>query len=72
MDAEAFFSAYLALFVVMLFYAIGWIWKRQGWHKLADIDVDSGRRPIDWEMHQKIRAQYASWPKWRRFINHIF
>jgi amino acid transporter len=72
MDAEAFFSAYLAIFVVIAFYIVGWLWKRQGWHRLADIDVDTGRREIDWEHFNKTRAVYDSYPKWRKFLSHLF
>jgi amino acid permease len=43
LDAESFFKSYLAIFVVLFFYAIGWIWKRSAWKTLAQIDVDSGR-----------------------------
>lgn len=48
-SAEAFFNAYLALPVVLLFWAIGYAWKRQGWLRTAQIDVDTGRRKLDWE-----------------------
>jgi amino acid transporter len=70
--AEGFFKSYLALFVVLLFYVIGWVWKRSTWKKLADIDVDSGRREIDWEILNKERARYASWPVWRRVLSKFF
>ncbi|THZ62138.1 hypothetical protein D6C85_09336 [Aureobasidium pullulans] len=72
LDAEAFFASYLAIFVVIVFYIVGWVWKREGWHKLADIDVDSGRREIDWDHFNKLRAVHDSHPKWRRFLSHIF
>ncbi|KAJ9625479.1 Amino-acid permease inda1 [Knufia peltigerae] len=52
-DAEGFFKAYLALPVVMFFWACGYFWKREGWLKLDQIDLDSGRREIDWEAHRK-------------------
>lgn len=72
LDAEAFFASYLAFFVVVAFYIVGWVWKRQAWHRLADIDVDSGRREIDWEHFNKTRAVYESYPKWRKFLSHLF
>lgn len=50
-DVKGFFKSYLALPVVMFFWACGYAWKRQGWLKLDQIDVDSGRRQIDWEAH---------------------
>lgn len=48
-DAEGFFKLYLAFPVVLFFWLCGYLWKRQGVKKLADIDLDTGRRPIDWE-----------------------
>lgn len=70
--AEGFFKSYLAFFVVIAFYIVGWAWKRSTWKTLAEIDVDSGRREIDWEILNKERARYASWPKWRRILSKFF
>ena len=72
MNAYDFFLSYLALFVVILFYIIGYAWKRKGWMKLSEIDVDAGRREIDYEVHEKLRAQYQALPVWRRFLWHLF
>jgi amino acid transporter len=72
MDAYTFFNAYLALFVVLAFYAIGYAWKREGWLKLSQIDVDSGRRELDYEAHEKLKEQRQSWPVWRRFLSYLF
>merc|ERR1711975_25674 len=33
----------IALFVVILFYVVGLVWKRQTWLRTANIDVDTGR-----------------------------
>merc|ERR1711939_899143 len=52
-DAEGFFKSYLALPVVMFFWACGYLWKREGWPRLDQVDLDSGRREIDWEAHHK-------------------
>ena len=60
------------LIVVILFYAIGWLWKRQAWLRTRDIDVDSGRREIDREAFEKIRAKKQAWPKWRRALDKVF
>lgn len=57
--------------MVIFFYVIGWAWKREGWKKLKDVDVDSGRREIDWEAFEKIRAKKAGWSKWRRALDKI-
>jgi yeast amino acid transporter len=51
-DAEGFFKSYLAAPVVLFFWACGYLWKREGWLRTAQIDVDSGRREIDWEAHR--------------------
>ena len=72
MDAEKFFNAYLALFVVLLFYAIGYAWKREGWLKTSQIDVDSGRRELDYEAMAKLREQRQTWPVWKRFLSYLF
>ena len=50
-DAAGFFKAYLAAPVVLFFWAVGYLWKRTGWLRTAQMDVDSGRREIDWEAH---------------------
>lgn len=71
-SAEPFFQSYLAFFVVIAFYIIGWAWKRSAWKTLAQIDVDSGRREVDWDTVNKQRAQYASWPKWRKILSKFF
>jgi amino acid transporter len=70
-DAEGFFKSYLALPVVLFFWACGYLWKRQGWLRTSQIDVDSGRREIDWEFVNAERARVAALPKWRRIINII-
>lgn len=51
-DAESFFKSYLALPVVLLFWACGYFWKREGWLRTSQIDIYSGRREIDWELHR--------------------
>lgn len=69
LDAEAFFKAYLAVFVVILFYAVGYAWKREAWIKVADIDINSGRREIDYDAFEKERVRKAAWPKWRKVLD---
>jgi yeast amino acid transporter len=72
MSAYDFFLSYLALPVVLFFYAIGYAWKREGWKKLSEIDVDSGRREPDYDALQKLRAKKAAWPWWRRALDKVF
>jgi amino acid transporter len=71
-DAEGFFKAYLALPVVLFFWAAGYLWKRTGWLRTSQIDVDTGRRPIDWEAIHATRAEVAAYPAWRRIIHILF
>ncbi len=72
MTAYAFFNSYLALFVVLLFYAIGYAWKREGWKKVSQIDVDSGRRQLNFEEYEKLKARKAGWPMWKRVLDYVF
>jgi len=62
----------LALPVVIAFYIVGYIWKREAWLKTSQIDVDSGRREIDYEAFEKLKAKMAHWPAWRRVLDHLF
>jgi amino acid transporter len=71
-DAEGFFKSYLALPVVMLFWVIGFLWKRKAWLRTADMDVDTGRRELDWDYINSERANYANMPMWRKWADKIF
>ncbi|CAI9635186.1 amino-acid permease inda1 [Alternaria burnsii] len=70
--ATDFFSAYLAIFVVAAFWIAGYFWKREGWLRTAQMDVDTGRRELDWDLINRERAEIATWPAWKRFFNRIF
>ncbi|KAI8935700.1 Amino-acid permease inda1 [Plenodomus lindquistii] len=70
--AEEFFRSYLALFVVGLFWVCGYFWKRTGWLRTAQMDVDTGRRELDWDLINKEREEIKSWPAWKRFFHRIF
>jgi amino acid transporter len=72
LDVQKFFKAYLALPVVLFFWAVGYIWKRQGWLRLDQIDVDTGRREHDWDTINAYRAKFKTWPAWRRALSAIF
>lgn len=69
--AEGFFEQCLALPCVMVFWIIGFAWKRTGWLRTHQIDVDTGRRELDWESINAYRAEVASWPAWRRALGKI-
>ncbi|KAF9875056.1 hypothetical protein CkaCkLH20_07322 [Colletotrichum karsti] len=71
-SAEDFFKAYLALPVVLFFWACGYLWKRQGFLKLSQIDLDTGRREHDWDEIHAYRAKVAQWPKWRQTLHKVF
>jgi yeast amino acid transporter len=60
---------YLTLPVIMLFWAVAYMMKRQGFHKLAEIDLDAGTREHDWEAINAERAIMAVWPWWRHGLN---
>lgn len=71
-EVEAFFEAYLAAPVVILFF-IGYKVYYKQWSigvKLHDIDIDEGRRELDFaalaEELAAERAQRESWPLWKR------
>ncbi|KAH7027847.1 amino acid permease/ SLC12A domain-containing protein [Microdochium trichocladiopsis] len=70
--AEGFFADYLAIFVVIVFWIIGYLWKRTGWLKLSQIDVDTGRRQLDVQLIADYRAHVAAMPTWRRIMHHLF
>jgi amino acid transporter len=71
-DAEGFFKSYLALPVVILFWIVGFLWKRAGWLRTDQIDVDSGRRQHDWDVINEYRAKLAAMPAWKRLIHTVF
>ncbi|PVH97162.1 amino-acid permease inda1 [Periconia macrospinosa] len=69
---EQFFNAYLAFFVVILFWLIGFFWKRAGWLRTAQMDVDTGRRELDWDYINAERARVSAMPTWRRLVHKAF
>lgn len=71
-DATGFFQSYLALPVVLFFWLCGFLWKRQGWLRTRDMDVDAGRRELNWEEINGYKAYVAAMPRWRRIFYAIF
>jgi amino acid transporter len=66
-NAEAFFQAYLAVPIVILFYVVWKIWKRTPFRRPATIDLTTGRRSLDTqELVAEERAERATWPIWKR------
>ncbi|KAJ0164501.1 Amino-acid permease inda1 [Colletotrichum tanaceti] len=71
-DAEGFFQAYLTVPVIMVFWVIGYFWKREGWLRTHQMDVDTGRRELDWDEINRYKAEVATWPTWKRLYNRFF
>lgn len=67
--AEGFFKSYLALPVVLFMWLCGYLWKRTGWLKLSQIDVDTGRREVNWVAIKAERERIAAMPAWRRIMH---
>ncbi|KAJ3565932.1 hypothetical protein NPX13_g7318 [Xylaria arbuscula] len=70
--AEDWFNSYLALPVAILFWIVGYLWKRKGWLSIAEMDVDTGRREHDWEEINAWRQQLATFPAWKRLYHAVF
>lgn len=71
-NAKGFFKTYLAVPVVILFWLCAHIWKGKGWLKLRDIDVDAGRREIDWEAHNRVMEKRRTASPWMRIVYFLF
>lgn len=69
---EGFFKSYLGFPVVLFFWLVGYLWKRTGWLRTEHMDVDTGRREVDWDEINAFRAKVALWPAWRRILHHTF
>ncbi|KAK3360918.1 amino acid permease/ SLC12A domain-containing protein [Lasiosphaeria ovina] len=70
--AEGFFQSYLAFPVVLFFWACGYAWKRQGWLRTDQIDIDTGRRELDWDSINAWRVTLAAMPAWKRIYHTVF
>ncbi|KAF5001484.1 hypothetical protein FDECE_10922 [Fusarium decemcellulare] len=69
---ESFFKSYLTLPIMLFLWATGYLWKRAGWLRVADIDVDTGRREHDWDATHAERARISKLPIWRRLYYILF
>jgi len=62
-----FFQAYMAVPVVIMFYAVYKIWKRPKFVKLVDMDLFTGRRDLNVKMLvMQEREERKSWPRWKK------
>lgn len=64
--------AMLALPVVLVFWVIGYFWKRSGWLRTPDMDVDTGRREHDWEEINRHKARVEAFAGWKRWMYKLF
>ncbi|KAK4148563.1 amino acid permease/ SLC12A domain-containing protein [Chaetomidium leptoderma] len=71
-DVQGFFKSYLALPVVIVFWIGGFLWKRTGWLRTDQIDLDTGRRELDWDAINKERERLALMPAWKRTLHTVF
>ena len=71
-SVEAFFQAYLALPVVLLFWVLGYLWKGKAWLRVSQIDVHSGMREHNWEEIKETNARKAALPRWRKILALFF
>lgn len=72
LSAEAFFESFLAAPVLIVFWIGGYVWKREGWKRVSEIDVDTGRREHDWEEIRAYREHLAAQPAWKRLYHAVF
>jgi yeast amino acid transporter len=71
--AQGFFEAYLALPIVIVFYAGFKIIKKTKYKRLKDIDVTSGRRELDLPaILAEEREIQAKWPWYKKWWNTVF
>lgn len=70
--AEGFFKSCLAFPVVVFFWVVGYIWKRPKFLTLDKIDVDTGRREIDWELHRQIQEKRARANPFMKLVYMLF
>jgi len=36
------------------------------------MDVDTGRRELDWDLINREREEMKAWPTWKRLVHRIF
>ncbi|KAI9733445.1 MAG: hypothetical protein M1818_007193 [Claussenomyces sp. TS43310] len=64
--AMDFFEAYLAMPVVVVFYACYKVYYRTKWIRIDEIDLNTGRSELESELFRnKMRVDQTEWPKWK-------
>ncbi|KAJ5050882.1 uncharacterized protein L3040_002750 [Drepanopeziza brunnea f. sp. 'multigermtubi'] len=71
-NAEDFFKSMLGLPVVIFFFVCGYFWKKPLWLTLDNIDLDTGRREIDWNLIRAERQRIAGLPLFKRMYYFCF
>lgn len=71
-DAQGFFKSYLAFPVVVAFWIGGFVWKRRGWLRTSEIDVDTGRRELPWDEIRAEKERLAHMPFAKRMWSTFF
>ncbi|KAH6711134.1 amino acid transporter-like protein [Leptodontidium sp. MPI-SDFR-AT-0119] len=65
-QAVNFFEAYLAMPVVLLFYAYYKIWYRTKWVRVKDIDLQTGRNEFETvHVRRQWKDDRSEWPRWK-------
>ncbi|KAL1412265.1 Amino acid permease [Vanrija albida] len=71
--AEGFFQVFVSFPIVILFYIVGFIWKRSLPRKAQDIDLDTGRKSwLTAEDMRLWREKRADAPWWKRLYRVLF
>ncbi len=60
-----FFSVYLGVPIILLFYSFYKIYYRTPWIRTEDIDVLSGKNEVDPLLFIQVKEDKASWPMWK-------
>lgn len=58
--------------MVIFFWVCGWLWKRKGWLRTKDIDVDTDRRELPWDEIHAYRRKLAAMPFAKRIFYKLF
>ena len=71
-SAQAFFEAYLAVPILIIFYVVWKVWKRTPFMSPKTIDLETGRRLLDTQqLIAEERAERMTWPTWKRLYFHL-
>lgn len=70
---ESFFQSYIAFFIVIIFWVVGYAWKRTLPRKAHEIDLDTGRKSwLTVEEMREYRAMRAQAPLYVRIFRALF